>query len=43
VGPLFTAIRHARGKRDVIIEILLDEAFSAEPAGGPTQMPGAVA
>lgn len=25
-GPLFTALRHMRGKRDVIIEIVLDAA-----------------
>lgn len=25
-GPLFTALRHVRGKRDVIVEIVLDAA-----------------
>jgi PPOX class probable F420-dependent enzyme len=43
VGPLFTAIRHARGRRDVIIEILLDDPIATESAGDPTQMAGAVA
>jgi PPOX class probable F420-dependent enzyme len=42
-GPLFTAIRHARGKRDVIVEIVLDDAISTESAGGPTHAPGRMA